>query len=170
MNNAQEIFYQALFTIDRMIELDSAVQPAENNRNIMRDSMRIVSKVTFGMGFFALLLALVGIYGLTANSVAQRTHEIGIRRAVGATDKSIIKLFIKQGGKQLIIGLGLALLVFALLSTGFNEFSAGLFPQYLYFVLAFTVTLGLSITVMLAIYAPSRKAVNMEPSSALRYE
>jgi len=87
---AEEIFYRALFEIDRNIVLDQTVMPAERNRNLMRDSMRLTSKVTFGTGFFALLLALVGIYGLTANSVAQRTHEIGIRRAVGATDKNII--------------------------------------------------------------------------------
>lgn len=166
----EDIFYRALFEIDRNIELDQAVLPAERNRNIMRDSMRITSKVTFGTGFFALVLALVGIYGLTANSVAQRTHEIGIRRAVGATDKNIINMFIKQGGRQLITGLGLALLLFALISAVFNDFSQGLIPTYLYFVLALIVIVCLSLIVMLAIYAPTRKAVVMEPSSALRYE
>ena len=51
---------------------------------------------------------MVGIYGLTANAVAQKTHEVGIRRAVGATDDAIIKMFLKQGARQLVIGLGLA--------------------------------------------------------------
>ncbi|NQZ81525.1 MAG: ABC transporter permease [Colwellia sp.] len=164
------IFYRALFEIDRNIELAQTVQPAERNRNIMRDSMRLTSKVIFGTGLFSLMLALVGIYGLTANSVAQRTHEIGIRRAVGATDKNIINMFIKQGGRQLITGLGLALLLFALISAVFHEFSVGLIPVYLYFVLASAVVICLSLIVMLAIYAPTRKAVVMEPSSALRYE
>jgi len=168
--NAEDIFYRAIFEIDRNIELDQTVQPAERNRNIMRDSMRMASKVTFATGSFALLLALVGIYGLTANAIAQRTHEIGIRRAVGATDKNIINMFIKQGGKQLITGLGLALLLFALISMVFHEFSTGLIPVYLYFVLATTVVICLSLIVMLAIYAPTRRAVVMEPSSALRYE
>jgi len=166
----EDIFYRALFETDRNIELDQAVLPAERNRNIMRDGMRLTSKVTFGTGFFALVLALVGIYGLTANSVAQRTHEIGIRRAVGATDKNIINMFIKQGGRQLITGLGLALLLFALISMIFHEFSSGLIPAYLYFVLASAVVICLSLIVMVAIYAPTRKAVVMEPSSALRYE
>jgi len=167
---AEEIFYKALFEIDRNIELTTTVVPAERNRNAMRDGMRLTSKVTFGTGSFALILALVGIYGLTANSVAQRTHEIGIRRAVGATDKNIINMFIKQGGKQLLTGLGLALLLFGIISMILHDFSQGLIPSYLYVVLAAVVTSSLSLIVMLAIYAPTRKAVVMEPSSALRYE
>jgi predicted permease len=167
---AEQIFYRALFQTDRNIELERAVTRADRNRNIMRDTMRLTSRVTFGTGFFALMLALVGIYGLTANSVAQRTHEIGIRRAVGATDSNIVSMFMKQGIAQLTIGLGLALVVFALMSFGFHEFAQGLLPSYLYFLLALAVTVGLSGIVLLAIYAPTKRAVLMEPSSALRYE
>jgi len=168
--NTEEIFYQALYKTDRTIDLFYSVQPAEKNRGLMRDIMKLTSNITFGTGFFALMLALVGIYGLTANSVAQRTHEVGIRRAVGATDKSIINMFLKQGAKQLIKGLGLALVIFVLIAFGFNKMSEGIFPAYLYFVLAISVVIGLSVIVMLAIYAPTRRAVKMEPSSALRYE
>jgi predicted permease len=168
--NTEEIFYQALYKTDRTIDLFYAVQPAEKNRGMMRDIMQLTSNITFGTGFFALMLALVGIYGLTANSVGQRTHEVGIRRAVGATDKSIVNMFLKQGAKQLIKGLGLALILFVLIAFGFNKMSEGIFPTYLYVVLALTVVVGLSTIVMLAIYAPTRRAVKMEPSSALRYE
>jgi predicted permease len=168
--NAEEIFYQALFNTDRSIEMTYSVQAASKNRNLMRESMGLMSNVTLGTGFFALLLAMVGIYGLTANSVAQRTHEIGIRRAVGANDKSIIHLFLKQGAKQLFIGLGLALLLFALLAYGFHRFTEGIFPVSYYFTQALVVIVGLSLVVMLAIYSPTRRAVRMEPSSALRYE
>lgn len=167
---AEEIFYHALFNIDSSIKQTRAVERAEENRNIMRDIMSVTSKITFGTGFFALMLALVGIYGLTANSVAQRTHEIGIRRAVGATDKNIISMFLKQGTKQLFVGLGLALLIFSLLASAFHSFADGAFPVYLYFVLALVVAVGLSCVVMLAIYSPTKRAVIMEPSSALRYE
>jgi predicted permease len=167
---AEQTFYRALFQTDRNIELEDAVGTADRKRNVMRDSMRLISKITFGTGFFALMLALVGIYGLTVNSVAQRTHEIGIRRAVGATDRNIVSMFMLQGIRQLTIGLGLALIVFALISFGFHEFAEGLLPSYLYFSLALAVTVGLSCTVLLAIYAPTRRAVLMEPSAALRYE
>jgi len=168
--NTEEIFYQALYKTDRTIDLFYAVQPAEKNRGLMRDVMQLTSNLTFTTGFFALMLALVGIYGLTANSVAQRTHEIGIRRAVGATDKSIVNMFLKQGAKQLIIGLGLALVIFVLIAFGVNAMSEGIFPAYLYVMIGATVVIGLSVIVMLAIYAPTRRAIKMEPSSALRYE
>jgi len=170
LTNTEEIFYQALYKTDRTIDLFYAVQPAEKNRGMMRDVMQLTSNITFSTGFFALMLALVGIYGLTANSVAQRTHEVGIRRAVGATDKSIVTMFLKQGAKQLIIGLGLALVIFVLMAFAFNSISEGIFPTYLYIVLAVIVVVCLSVIVMLAIYAPTRRAVQMEPSSALRYE
>jgi len=170
MRNAEDIFYHALFAIDRNIELTYPVQPAEKNRSLMRDGMRLTSNITFGTGFVALLLALIGIYGLTANAVAQRTHEIGIRRAVGATDSNIITLFFKQGIKQLIIGIGLALAIFVLIAIAFNSVSDGLFPQYLYVLIASVVSISLFVVVMLAIYAPTQRAIKMEPSVALRYE
>jgi predicted permease len=168
--NREEIFYQAMYQTDRNIELEYEVQPSDKNRNMMRDSMRLMSNVTFGTGFFALLLAMVGIYGLTANSVAQRTHEVGIRRAVGASDKSIILMFLKQGGKQLCIGLGLAMGLFYLLAFGFHKFTEGIFPISIYLMQAIVVIIGLSLVVMFATYLPTRRAVKMEPSLALRYE
>ncbi|GHG05472.1 ABC transporter permease [Thalassotalea marina] len=168
--NADEVFYRAMFNTDRSIELTYQVQPAEQNRNKMRESMALLSNITFITGFFALLLALVGIYGLTANAVAQRTHEVGIRRAIGATDLSITLMFLKQGGKQLVIGLGLALLCFALMAMGFHQFTEQLFPVMSYYVLAISVALGLSIIVMIAIFMPTKRAIQMEPSVALRYE
>lgn len=166
----EEIFYQALYQVDRSIELYYAVQPAEKNRGMMRKIMKLTSNLTFSTGFFSLMLALVGIYGLTANSVSQRTHEIGIRRAVGASDKNIIHMFLKQGGMQLAKGLGLALVLFSILAYGFIKMSEGIFPTSLYLALALTVTVGLSCIVMVAIYVPTRRSVIMEPSSALRYE
>lgn len=168
--NAEEIFYRAMFNVDRNIELVYAVQPAIKNRNKMRESMQLLSKVTFGTGFFALMLALVGIYGLTANTVAQRTHEVGIRRAVGASDKSIIHMFLKQSARQLMVGLGLALALFGVISYGFHQFTEELFPVYMYFTQAIVVAVGLSLVVMVAVYAPTKRAVKMEPSTALRYE
>lgn len=168
--NADEIFYRAMFNTDRSIELSYEVQPAEQNRNKMRESMVILSNVTFVTGFFALLLALVGIYGLTANAVAQRTHEVGIRRAIGATDQSITFMFLKQGGKQLVIGLGLALLCFTLMAMGFHQFTEQLFPVMFYYVLAISVAIGLGIIVMIAIFIPTKRAIKLEPSAALRYE
>lgn len=168
--NAEEIFYQAMFNTDRTIELTYAVEEAAKNRDKMRESMQLLSQVTFTTGVFALMLALVGIYGVTSHAVAQRTHEVGIRRAVGASDKSIVRLFLRQGAKQLIIGLGLALALFALLATGFHNFTEALFPVHIYYMQALVVVAGLTSIVMFAIYTPTKRAVKMEPSLALRYE
>jgi len=168
--NAEEIFYQALFATDRSIDMTYSVQAADKNRNLTRSAMSLMSNVTFSTGFFALLLAMVGIYGLTSNSVAQRTHEVGIRRAVGATDNNITAMFLKQAARQLIIGLGLALALFTLIATGFHEFTERIIPIYVYFMLAAIVIVGLSVVVVFAIYAPTKRAVKMEPSMALRYE
>jgi ABC-type lipoprotein release transport system permease subunit len=79
-------------------------------------------------------------------------------------------MFLKQGARQLVIGLGLAVALFALIAFGFHQFTEEIFPIYFYFGIAITVVVGLSIIVMLAIYAPTKRAVKMEPSMALRYE
>ncbi len=166
---AIESFYQVLFSLDKTIE-PYRVEPADKNMDMMRSAMQLTSNITFLAGGFALLLALTGIYGLTANAVARRTHEIGIRRAVGATDRQIITLFIKQGSRQLIIGLALGLTLFTLMAFVFHDFTEGNVPIELYFILAAIVSISLTFVVMLAIYSPTSKAVEMEPSTALRYE
>jgi len=166
---AEERFFQTLYSLDPSVKAPR-VEPADERLNIMRKMTTVTSDVTFGAGAFSLLLALTGIYGLTANSVAQRTHEIGIRRAVGASDRRIIRMFLRQGGIQLGIGLGLALIGFVLISILFHNFTQGLFPAQLYVWLSLIVIVGLPAVVMAAIYVPTRRAVNLEPWTALRHE
>jgi len=168
--NTEEIFYRAMFNTDRSIKLDYGVEDASKNRNKMRDAMALTSNITLVTGLFSLLLAMVGIYGLTANTVAQRTHEVGIRRALGASDKLISKMFLKQGARQLFIGLTLALVCYALIATGFHHFTEELFPVSFYFILAVVVTTVLAVIVLVAIYTPTKRAIKLEPSVALRYE
>ncbi len=166
---SEEAFFQSLFTVDRTVE-PYRVEPASRNLDLMRDSMRLTSFITFAAGGFALLLAVTGIYGLTANTIVQKTHEIGIRRAVGAQDSQVIKMMLKQGSKQLAIGLSLGLLVFTLISIPFVGMTEGKIPTTLFLGLAIAVSVGLSFVVMLAIYFPTKKAVALEPNAALRYE
>ncbi len=164
-----EAFYRVAFSLDNTLE-PSYVESALRNQDMMKSAMKLTSRITFIAGGFALLLALTGIYGLTSNAVARRTHEVGIRRAVGATDKQIIRMFLKQGSRQLIVGLSSALFLFGLITFALNNFADGNIPNEIFLMLALVVTISLSVVVMLAIYFPTRKAVAMEPSSALRYE
>ncbi len=166
---AEDALYQALYGIDSGI-MPVRVRVAKQNMEMMQGSMRLTANLTFISGGFALLLALTGIYGLTANAVTQRTHEIGIRRAVGASDRQIIRLFLIQGSRQLLIGLGLGLLVFAVLAVLFQQFAENVLPWHLYLWLGATVSIGLSAVIMSAIYMPTRRAVSMEPGMALRHE
>jgi predicted permease len=119
-------------------------------------------------GLFALLLAMTGIYGLSSNMVVQRMHEIGLRRAVGASDGTIIALFLKQSGRQLAIGLSISgLICIAILFVLLKFAGIGV---------ALLIGMGLMVAVLVAalvlaaIYLSIRRAVRYEPAVALRYE
>lgn len=114
------------------------------------------------------MLAVTGIYGLTARSVALRTREIGVRRAMGATEGRIIRLFFRQGGRQLTFGLAVALLVGAATGFAFSQLLA--VDPLIWLVSALAVPTAISMVVLTATYVPARRAVNMEPSVALWHE
>lgn len=121
------------------------------------------------LGTFALLalvLAAIGIYGLVAYSVSQRTHEIGIRVALGAKKSDILRMILKEGFKMAAIGSTLGLIMALPLPRVFDAMFEGLHfgaPE-LYLVVLATI---LMVTIF-ATYVPARRAMRIDPNIALR--
>ncbi len=119
-------------------------------------------------GVMALLLGTVGLYGVIAYSVSQRTREIGIRMALGAQQKEVTGMFVRQG--LLLTGIGVAFGLVAAFAT-MRLMSSLLFHVSPVDPVTYAaVTFGLVAAALLASYLPSRRAANVNPVEALRAE
>ncbi|HEX6716249.1 MAG TPA: ABC transporter permease [Pyrinomonadaceae bacterium] len=158
---------------EQVRQLD-ADQPITNVRTMDDLLSRSLSSAKFSLsllGLFAvlgLLLAAIGIYGVMVTAVTQRTHEIGLRMALGAQGRDVLWLVIRQGMFPVLIGvatgLGAALGLTRLMSTLLFEVSA---TDPLTLAL---ITVLLTIVALLACYIPARRATKVDPLIALRYE
>jgi len=120
------------------------------------------------MGIIALVLAAVGVYGVMAYSVAERTQEIGVRVAMGAQPRDVLRLIMSRGilitSVGLLIGLPLAWGLAQLMASLIYGVSAGDVTTFA------AITLLMGATTLVACYVPTRKAMSVDPIIALRYE
>ena len=127
----------------------------------------MINEVVGTMGLIGLLLAMVGLYGLMAYSVARRTREIGIRMAIGADRASVVRMVLQQGFTLALTGLAIGLVASFAAEIGVNAvFSASRRDPLAYLIVA----LALLAVSTLAAWVPARRASRVDPSSMLRYE
>ena len=154
-------------------DLDStlAVYHIRTMDDIIAEDMQDTTLQSFLLGVFAalaLVLAAVGLYGVMSYLVTQRTHEIGIRMALGAQEGDVLKMVIGQGTKLIVIGVAIGIAA----SLGLTR----LMSPMLYGVTAMdpatyvAVALLLAVVALVACYIPARRAMRVDPMVALRYE
>jgi predicted permease len=163
---ARAAMYEALARID------PAIAPAIASYDEVLQRMTLVaSTITnlfVGCGLFAVLLAVSGIYGMSRNAVVLRSHEIGLRRALGASNGEVVAKFVRDGVRQLATGLGVSailsgLVLFAI-RLGFSIEASTLT------LLAAVVFAVVAACVLLSIYLAVRGITRLEPSVALRFD
>jgi predicted permease len=121
-----------------------------------------------GFGALALLLASIGVYGVLAFSVIQRTREIGIRIALGARRRDVVSLFVERGMRLTLIGVGIGVALSVALSKLLQGMLFGLTPTDAATFLGVALLLGG--VALLASWFPARRAARVDPMQALRYE
>ena len=127
---------------------------------------RIAAGILGTAGIVGLLLASVGIYGVVSYSVAQRTRELGVRRALGADGRDIVGLILKEGTRVAAIGAALGLL-FGYAAVRLTSSRLVALPSFDIATLIVAPTL-LALVVLIACYIPARRASRVDPMTALR--
>src|SRR3954453_19652293 len=158
---------RAVYAVDKDQPI-GAIRPLEE---IMADSIarqRFAMTLLTVFSTVALVIAAVGIYGVMAYNVVQRTGEFGIRMALGAQQRDVLRLVLTQGGK--LIGLGLAIGVLATLAAS-RAMGSMLFNTSAYDPLTLaTITLLLGAVALIACFFPANRGTKVNPIEALRAE
>jgi putative ABC transport system permease protein len=144
------------------------LEPLESYIDDAQAPMRFNLILIAIFGAIALTLASVGLYSVMAYSVTQRAHELGIRIAVGASPRDILRLILCHGVRLTLIGAAVGLLVSLLVTRALASLLFGVSAtDPLTFI---AVPIVLALVAMLACYLPARRAMRVDPIIALRYE
>jgi len=166
LSNASPI-HQAVSAVNG----DIVVYGVESMTGVIADSIAAKRFLMVVLGIFAAvatLLSCVGIYGVISYVAGQRTHEIGIRMALGADRGVVLRMMLEQGGRMALYGVGIGAVSALLLSR--------LMSKMLYGVTSydpltfFGVIVLLTLVALLACFIPARRATRVDPMVALRYE
>ncbi|HYK00422.1 MAG TPA: FtsX-like permease family protein [Thermoanaerobaculia bacterium] len=156
----------AAFAVDRDLPINN-LQTLDDYLAAIEASFKAIIPVVTVIAIITALIAASGLIGLISRSVALRTQEVGIRRALGATPRRVISMFLRQAALYMttaIAGVGLGVMLLPPLSRVITN------------ILDYTVPVALGVVVFMAVvifaasYLPSRRAVALEPADALRYE
>jgi putative ABC transport system permease protein len=156
-----------VFALDPDMSL-SGITPLDEFMTQSRWGSRVFGGLLTGFAFVALVLAAVGLYGVTAFSIVQRTQEIGVRMALGAEPRAVVWLFVKQASMPLSLGLGLGLMG----AVGVGQLLRSLLIQTSptdATTLAGIAALLVAVSVT-ACLVPTRRATRLDPVAALRHD
>jgi ABC-type antimicrobial peptide transport system permease subunit len=164
---------QAIGTVRAAIgDLDPNLRPSvrllEENLETWIAPSRVGALLSSALGLLGLVLTSLGLYGVTSFMANQKTHEIGVRMALGATRARILQLVLGHGLSLVSVGLAIGLMGALALTRVMGQFLFGLSPVD---PLAFAgVSLFLASVAGVACYLPARRATKVNPIEALRYE
>jgi putative ABC transport system permease protein len=158
---------QAVAQVDKNVPIHNIISMEEllsDSVSVRRFSLLLLG----GFSALALMLAMMGVYGVVSYTVAQRTPEIGIRIALGAQGSNVLRLILAQGLKPVLIGSGIGLIAALALSRVLSSLLYGVTAtDPITFVI---VVLLLAFAALLACYLPARRAMKVDPMAALRTE
>ena len=162
-----EVVRQQVWAVDKEQPV-AGVMPLEDLVDDNLSARRMQASLLSGFAGLALLLVTLGIYAVLSFAVTQRTQEIGVRVAMGAQPRDVLRMIFSQGFKLFMIGAAIGLAAAFALSSALVHL---LFGVSAYDPASFaTVTILLASVALLACYVPARRATRVDPLIALRYE